>query len=345
MSSSTIPLWGRAWKLTVTSAGSSGEQQEVVSSSAWDPEALRVVFDVVETTLPSPFWFAEISIYNLNKPEIQNFLMNAVWVRLEAGYQSGPSKSSVIWDGPVLQTMFDRESVVDLKVTFNCIVGVPELTYSIVNFSTGPFASQMQIVQRMVSEIGNGYAFSSSDTASQKLQSKQLVRSKTIFGGLLKRLYETAGDNFLQAWVSAKNINISEMYSGQGNASLVYGPPLPAGYSSQPSTGNITRSVLDVPQQTPFGVIFRVLLDPRLVVKVPPILVQLERTVISQAKVQYGQVQTPLDSNLTFVAAQVRHYGDTRGNEWTTEVTGYSRNYAQGLLQGVFLPNSGGANG
>jgi hypothetical protein len=152
-----------------------------------------------------------------------------------------------------------------------------------------------------------------------------------------------ADDNFLSHWMDGKNVNLSEMDSLAPGPDLSYGPAFPPGYNPALTSSNVTQSVIGVPRQTPFGVIFTVLLDPRLVVKVPPLLVHLDRTVISQSKVQYGSIQTPLDPTLTFVAAQVHHYGDSRGNDWSTEVTGYSRTYAQGLLTGMFMANAAGA--
>jgi hypothetical protein len=339
MTTSTTQFWGRSWKLTVQyPSGSGTATKEVVSQNYWEPEALRVTFDVVKSTLPSPFWFADISIYNLNDPEIQNFLFNASWVTLEAGYQTGPNKSSIIWDGPVLQVLFDRVEVVDFKITLHCLASIPLINENIVNFAQGPFASQLQLVSRMVSKIGANY--NASPKAQTLLSAKQYPRGKTVFGKVSKYLFDMADDNFLAHWMDGSKINISEMDSGASVPDLVYSPPDPPGYKAAQTNSSITKSVIGVPRQTPFGVIFTVLLDPRLIVKAPPLLVQLDRTVISQSKIVYGSIQTPLDADLVFVAAQIHHYGDTRGNDWHTEVTGYTRTYAQGLSQGMFLPNA-----
>jgi hypothetical protein len=72
-------------------------------------------------------------------------------------------------------------------------------------------------------------------------------------------------------------------------------------------------------------------------------IAKLNRAVISQTKVTYGSVQTPLSPSLKFVVAQVRHYGDSRGHDWYTEVTGYTPTYAENLLFGIALPNAPGA--
>lgn len=342
MTTSNIPLWGRAWKLTVKLAD---ESVQVLSQSAWDPEALRIVFDVLQSTLPSPFWYADVSVYNLNSPTLQNLLFNAVWLTLEAGYQSGPSKSSIIWDGPVLQVIFDREDVVNLVMKFNCLAGPWLLEEQFVNLSQGPMSSQLQLVSKMIAQTSGTLSQQVSSKAQGLLDGKQYPRGKTVFGKVSKYISEMSDDNFLNTWIANGNQQyMSELYDPNVTLTpnLTYGPPFPPGTNpGTPDTG-ITRSITGVPKQSQFGCIFTVLLDPRLKVQLPPLLVKLDQTVIQQLKIQYGQVLTPLDQSGLFVAALVRHYGDTRGNDWHTEVTGYTRGYSQNLLNGVFTAAAAG---
>ena len=56
-----------------------------------------------------PYWFAEISIYNLTKAGDSESILNATWVTLEAGYQAGvAAKFSIIWDGPGASNNYSR---------------------------------------------------------------------------------------------------------------------------------------------------------------------------------------------------------------------------------------------
>ena len=339
---SSIPLWGRAWKLSVTLASGS---VEVLSQSSWDPEALRVKFDVLETTLPSPFWFADVTVYNLNDPAMQNLLFNAVWLTLEAGYQDGPSKSSIIWDGPVLQVLFDRENVIDLTMRFNCLAGPWLLEQQFVNLSVGPMSSQLDVVSKMIEQMNGTVSQQVSSKANSLLSAKQYPRGKTIFGKVSKYIAQMSDDNFLNHWINGNQHYLSELFNPDitVNPDLVYGPPFPPNQNTAQPDASITRSIIGVPKQSTFGAIFTVLLDPRLKVQLPPLLVKLDQTIISQLKLQYGQILTPLDQSGLFVAAQVHHYGDTRENDWYSEVTGYTRGYAQGLLSGTFVAQAAGA--
>lgn len=345
MSTSNIPLWGQAWELTVQYAAESGTTSTTLTSNTWEPDALRMTFDVLQSTLPSPWWYADISIYNLDLPEIQNTLFNATWVTLKAGFQTGPNLYSIIWDGPVLQTLFTREDVVDQKITLHCVAN-PFVMDSIVNFAIGPFASQAQLVARMASEINLPDISTANGTLGQKastaLSAKQYPRGNTVFGKVGKYLTQIASDNFMSTWRDGQKAYISEIQNPDTTPDLIYSPPPPPNSTMPNLPAGTTQSIIGTPRQTQFGVIFTVLLDPRLKVQLPPLVVQLQRTLISQITVNPGQtVATPLTSNLTFFVAQVRHIGDTRGNDWQTEVTGYSTTYADNLLNGIFSANSG----
>jgi hypothetical protein len=343
---STLPLWGRAWKLSVkvVTADPNSPAEQVLSFGQWDPEALRVTFDILETTLPSPFWYADIAVWNCNKAEIQNLLLNAVWVTFEAGYQTGPSKSSIIWDGPVLQVLYDQEDVVNKIIHFNCLAGPWLLEEQFINTSLGPFSSQMDTVVKMVNQTNGNTSDQVSSYATGLLSAKKYPRGKTIFGKVSKYIGQMSDDNFLNHWLDGNQSYISEL--SQPNASLspsiVYSPPFPPDFNFGPPNPNVTYSIIGVPIQTPFGCDYTVLLDPRLKVQLPPLLTKLDRSLIRQLKVQYGQVLTPLDQDGLYIAAQIRHHGDTRGNPWYTDVSGYNPAYAQGLLRGTFLAQSTG---
>lgn len=347
---SSIPLWGQAWELTVQYQTASGTASEVLTSNAWEPEALRMTFEVLQSMLPSPWWYADIVVYNLDTPEIQNILLNATWVTLKAGFQTGPTLASIIWDGPILQVLFDRENVVDFRVTLHCVAN-PLVMNDIIGFSMGPFSSQAQLVSRMASEVTlppiNSANGTLSTYATQALSAKQYPRGNTVFGKVGKYLTQIADDQFISTWRDGSKVYMSEISNGtiQPTPNYVYSPPFPPNSTPSGLPANTTQSIIGTPRQTPFGVIFTVLLDPRLKVQLPPLVVQLVRTLITQIPIQVGEtVASPLSANLNFFVAQIRHTGDSRGNEWYTEVTGYNTTYASNLLDGVFAASNAGAS-
>jgi hypothetical protein len=334
---SQIPLWGRAWKLTVKtqSADQSTPSQEILTQDSWDPEALRMTFEVLQAANSSPYWYALVKIFNCNKVELQNLLFNAVWLTLEAGYQTGPSKYSQIWDGPVMQVIFDRENVVDLTVTFNCISTLAFLEEQFIGVSKGSFSTQYQFISDYIqNNLGGNPSDQISEYAAGLLKAKQYPRGKTYFGSGSKYVEQIAQDNFLSTWHKGGQPHISELsQTAVPDPEITYGPPYPPGANVPANQDpNITRSIIGVPRQSVFGSIFTVLLDPRLTVKVPPMAVKLDNTLITQLKTQPPNLPAILDNSGVFVVGQVRHYGDTRGTPWYSEVNGWAPAWAYKLL-------------
>ena len=349
---STIPLWGQAWKLDVTYAIEGGSKVVTVGSSEWEPESLRVTFEVLQARNTDPFWYADISIYNMTTQDAQNTYYNATWATLSAGFQVGPSKSTVIWDGPVFQSTFTRENVVDTKITLHCVAN-PLHMNDVINFASGPYSTQAQIFARMIADIdlppvlpvtGTTQQGTISQLAYQRLTAKQYPRGRTTFGKVGKYLTQLADDNFMQSWRDGEKVYMSELSNPDTSPNLVYSPPFPPGYSTQqpPLPPGTTQSIIGTPQQIQQGAIFTVLLDPRLKIQLPPLVVQLVRTVINQLQTTPSVNSQPpgvLGADLKFFPMQVKHMGDTRGNDWHTEVTACSTTYADNGLNGIFAAN------
>ena len=342
---SNIPLWGQAWELVVTAATATGASTTTLSYTAWQPEALRITFEVVQAMNTSPIWYADIAIYNQTDQEAQNILLNATWATLKAGFQDlgSPSYMGTIWDGPVFQTLYTRENVVDTKVTLHCVVSPLVGLTDTMAFAVGPFASQTKLLAAMAGAASLPPISSSQGTAGPVAQSRmdavQYPRGNTVFGKISKYLTQIADSNFLQTWNDGKQVYISEAQGGQSVPNLIYSPPFPTNFASLPP--GTTQSLIGTPQQVQQGCIFTVLLDPRLKVQLPPLLVQLVRTFVNTTEqtpdVNNSTLPTALQVGLTFFVQQVKHTGDTRGNDWTTEVTGYSTAYSEALLN-LYIP-------
>lgn len=346
MSASNMPLFGQAWELVVTYAlGGNQPQDETVTSNSWEPDALRMTFEVTQSTLSSPYWFADIKIYNLNDTSIQNIMNGATWVTLKAGFQTSPGLYATIWSGPVFQAIRTREAIVDDVITLHC-VATPNATYAIVNVATGPGTTQATLFNRMAAAVGLSISYGVQ--ASAALNAISYPRGRGTFGKPMKYMSQIADSHFVSAWQDGQKAYVSEIQNPAATPSLIYEPVPGPGASNQVAptlAAGVTQSVIGTPQQIPQGVIFTVLLDPRLTVQLPPLLVQLQNTIINQlttAPAPNSTLGAPLlPGNLTFLVSQVRHTGDTRGNDWQTEVTGYSTSYATSVLDGIFAAQGG----
>jgi hypothetical protein len=254
---SRIPLFGQAWELTVQyQAGSGVVKYETLTRNAWEPEALRMTFDVLQSMLPSPWWFADIAIYNLDTPEIQDALLNATWVTLKAGFQTGPTVSSIIWDGPVLQVLFDREQVVDFRVTLHCVAN-PLVMDEIIGFSMGEFSTQAQLLAKMAEEATLPALTSANGTLSARtsaaLSAKQYPRGNTVFGKVGKYLTQIADDQFITTWRDGSKAYMSEIGDGKITPvpAFIYSPPFPPNSAPPGLPPGTTQSIIGTPRQTP----------------------------------------------------------------------------------------------
>jgi len=335
---SNIPLWGQAWKLVVKYATKTGAETLTLGSESWVPDSLRVTFEVVQSMNSSPIWYADISIYNMDAAIIQNLLVNATWATLYAGFQSKPSPNYMgrIWDGPVFQRIYTRENVVDQKITLHCVALLTPDDSNLVNFSMGgPLNTQEKLMQLMVAN--NNVQIKAGSVATQRMAATQYPRGNTCFGSVSKFLAQLADSNFVQTWNDGKQAYISEVASGALTPKYVYSPAFPPGGvgSANDLPAGTSQSIIGTPQQIQQGIVFTVLLDPRLSVSLPPLVVQLVRTDITfllRTPSVNDELPTIANSNLIFYVTQVRHSGDTRGNEWSTEVTGFGTDYGQVLL-------------
>ena len=335
---SNIPLWGQAWKLVVTYATNGGAAETLtLGSESWVPDSLRVTFEVVQSMNSSPIWYADISIYNMDAETAQNISYNATWATLYAGFQSklSPNYMGRIWDGPVFQVIYTRENVVDQKITLHCVALLTPDDGNLVNFPMGAGSSQQQLVNRMIAE--NNMPVQLGAVATQRMTATQYPRGNTCFGSVSKFLSQLADSNFVQTWNDGKQAYISEVASGSLTPKYIYSPAFPPGGvdSANDLPAGTNQSIIGTPQQIQQGVVFSVLLDPRLSVSLPPLVVQLVRTNIAfllRTPSVNSELPTIANSNLIFYVTQVRHSGDTRGNEWSTEVTGFGTDYGQVLL-------------
>lgn len=296
---SHIQQFGRAYELTVSTT--TGEVI-TLTTTAWEPEALAISFEVSQNGYQA-FWFADISVYNLNSPTEQKVLRAGMDVVLKAGYQAGPYGE--IFRGKIFQPLWEREGVTDYKITLHCVVGLDEITNNYVSMSHSRYATQADLIARMAAAAHNPLEVQYLDR--EALSKKQLPRGKAIFGAVGKYFNQIAVENKMSFWYGPQGVNIGPFGNAGGTPLLTYGP----------GTG-----LLGTPQQTQDGVSFRTNLDSRIGVRMPATLIKLDFQSIRQAPQTFGQYFGVLAQDATYAVLGVRHVGDSRGNTWDTEVTG-----------------------
>lgn len=295
--------FGRAWELTIITqaAEDSDGQSIVVSSSAWDPETLRITFDI---NMPAykAVWFAKISIYNLNSATAQQVLTQGSRVILKAGYQSQPLQ--VIFQGEIYQPMFERENVTDMKLTLMCYTGLKEVIGNFSAFRGSAFASQAALVAKMAASAYQPITVDKIDSTA--LSQTMLPFPRTFFGDPNKFFDRVARANNMQSWYGFDGINIGAIQQTSAESTITYTP---------------TTGILGTPQQTQDGVQLRVLLDSRLRIQIPPIQIQINNAVIRQLPRYPGSYPSVLDQDGLYLVMGLSFQGDSRSmTTWYTEI-------------------------
>jgi hypothetical protein len=326
--SPTIPLFGRVWSLQVLTAPGQGDQQTLLnvstSTGADDDKALRIVFDV-EMSVGHALWEASIAIYNLDPSDI-GLITQGAEVSLSIGYEANGNPTE-LFRGFVFQPTFERQDVVDFVLTLHCLLGLPEVVNNFTNCATGPVSTQWNIVQQSAKSAGINIAHLDDPSA---FTGQQLPRGRTIFGTPNRLFGQIAQQNNMVSFYSPQGLVMGKPGASSGTPDLIYAPPLAAGQQPSADEASIDRRLIGSPQQTDLGASFRVLGDPRLQIRLPLMQVKLDQAVIRQQALQIGQFASILNQDGVYLVAGVSHTGDSRGNQWYSEVVGVAS--VQGLL-------------
>lgn len=350
---STIPLFGRRYNIVIQGVPGG---DITVASDTFEPEQLRVTFDVYQAAY-QVFWWAEVDIYNLSE-ETNSAIMaavaapnsQAITVKIDAGYQALSAGYGTIFNGPIFQTLFERENTVDTKLTMHCILGLGPLARNGINNTFAAGLTQAQLFNE-IAKVAFSTIPVSKVSPSVKADNK-LSRGKTVFGNPSRYFSQIANNSNMQWWLDKQGLNMTGVNDTDipSSPSLTFSPPsLPLqnsiGASFPPGNGVI----VDTPQQIPFGVRFKALLDARVQVTNPYLCVKIDNTLIRKMKAfidpsgnQWAQI-TVLDKDLIFIVNGIRFIGDTRGNPWYVEVNALTRSISKTTL--MLNPNYNTNNG
>lgn len=325
--SAPTPYFGRAWKLKVTPQATAqspnGTEEWTISNSSWDTEALRITF-TVETVAFQSYWFADIVIYNF-APAEAHVIKQGDLVTLEAGYQS--PGMGLIFSGRIFQPIWERRGETDFTLTLHCVVGLFEDQNGYVSVPFGAGATPADCVNLVASSVKPNIHI---DYLDPILSRDKLPRGAAYAGYATRLFCDVARSYQLNCWYSWKGLSIRSLVASGDVPDLVYAPPYSATTKSEINPGGLTKyTLLGTPQQTQEGANFTILLDSDLQLSQ---LVRIDQAILNQVRLIPGQL--PPRGDGLYVVAGIRHIGDSRGNEWLTEVTGVTRDYSKILAAG-----------
>ena len=344
--------FGRAWKVTLLLQSNGG--QTVVLSSDQFTNPLRATFQINQRANIA-YWDAQITLYNVNSQllsTLQNTGLTAqlqqTWnfnqpissgdqLTVSAGYKYSANgifnpDTQKVYTGSVFQPIWTRENVTDYTVTLRCVVGLLQDALNPVNVSVSDGKTPYDLLQQLSDT--SGVPVESADEAA--LSTPIFPRAKTLNGKPVDLLQRIAKDNDLTAWLGPGGLNIRSLKFDENTLPVVaYAPPnLPGTHAplgintTAQKQGMVKNTLIGTPEQTQDGVTFRVMMDSQP--KIGSVIQIAPGTAINRLPFQIGTLPSILDKQGLYVVAGLRHVGDTRGEDWYTEIT---------ALTNTFFPN------
>ncbi|WP_158408550.1 glycoside hydrolase family 73 protein [Desulfosporosinus fructosivorans] len=280
-------LWGRRYRIIVSSLD--GEK-------ALDVSQLRITFNCVKSMQLEP-QFSSIVIYNLS-PKSENILIEEGFrVTVEAGYEG--SQYGLIFDGDVVQAIRGKEDGTTYTLTLVAADADRWMSYSTLNFSMVRGQNSRNVIEGCASKASIPSELGS---ISDSLSTSKLTRGKVIFGLTRDYIRQIAQSENATAYIDGGKVNI------------VKADDIPEGEIIDLSAAS---GLVDIPNQSDYGITIRCLLNPRIKCNM---LVHVDNTLVRAQQFEQGQQVYALDPDGIYRVIQITTIGDTRGNDWYTEV-------------------------
>lgn len=338
-------LWLRKWKILIADKN---------DNEALNVSELHCTFEVHKSRDKNGF-YATCKIYNLTAATEKQLIDEGDRLIIEAGYsttvqenanvdssgnvltdeQAGAAKTSgqtvtsqtvdvelqygKIFDGQIIWSSRSKESNVDYVLTLTAIDGDSPLHLNFIKKTVNKGLNQRQALQT-VCDSAEKKIPTNMGTITDGLSLQALPRGKVFFGDPTDYIADICRGNAADYYVEDGNLHVTRLQDISNDEALVV----------TPDTG-----LIGMPQQTQFGVAFKLLLNPAIHLGT---LVKLKNSEVNEAQVSPGQQQAPLDDEWIYRVTALTHSGDTRGTTWYTSCQGISR-YGKGTLPAM-LANS-----
>lgn len=293
---------------------------------ALDLSELRIRFSVRRGDVATPNT-ADIRVYNVSdqtakKAQLKEFSR----VVLQAGYAGN---YGVIFDGTIKQVRRGRESQTDTYLDITAADGDSPYNWAVINTSLAAGSTPDDHLQAALQAME-----SRGVTMGQRppLPANKLPRGKVMFGMVRDHL-----DNL------GKTQDVSWSFQ-DGQLTLI---PNTAYLPGEAVVVNSATGMVGLPEQTQNGITVKMLLNPsvkcgrRLQIDNASIQqMRLSPAELDEASVRMMLEQVRLDADGFYKVLVANHVGDTRGNEWYTDVICISID-ATVLNQGMLKAGTG----
>ena len=262
---------------------------------------LHIVFKVKKTDAQTPNT-AEIRVYNVAETTVAQIRKEFKRVLLQAGYEGNPG---VIFDGNIKQVRFGREGGVNTYIDIAAGDGDSAYNFAVVNSTLAAGARQSDQIKAASAPmagrgVGQGHI---GDTGGHALP-----RGKAMYGMSRDYLRQSA-----QAAGATWSIQ-------DGKLQFI---PTTGILPGQAVVLNSKTGLVGQPEQTNDGIKARCLLNPMLKIGGK---VQINEQDVAQAKLPDAAPGAPANKPAAIASdgfyrlLVVEHTGDTRGNDWYSDL-------------------------
>lgn len=280
-------LYGRRYRVIVSSLD---------GQKALDVSQLRCTFECTKVIQMQP-QFSTITIYNLSAQTENTIISEGCRVVLEAGYEG--EQYGVVFDGNVVQAIRSKEEATTYILTLVAADSDMWMSYSLSAFSMVKGQNSRSALESCASRATIPTKLGS---ISSQLSESKLTRGKVFFGLTSDYIRQIASSENGTAYVENGEINIikaEDIHDGE----II---------ELSPETG-----LINIPVQSEYGVTIKALLNPRIKINS---LLHVDNSLVRNQQYEQGQPIYSLDHDGIYRVIKTKIIGDTRGNDWYTEV-------------------------
>lgn len=294
---------------------------------ALDLSDLRIRFSVRRGDITTPN-SADIRVYNVSdqtakKAQLREFSR----VVLQAGYAGN---FGVIFDGTIKQVRRGRESQTDTYIDITAADGDSAYNFAVMNASLAAGSTPEDHLQAALKSMeSRGITMGEGSALSEN----KLPRGKVMFG-MARDYLDTLG----------KTQDISWSFQ-DGKLTLI---PNTAYLPGEAVVVNSATGMVGLPEQTQNGITVKMLLNPGVRIgrrlQINNSSIQLYRYGVGLNDTRqnlFTSQSAKLDADGFYKVLVANHSGDSRGNEWYTDVICISVDETVPIPKGV-LPQTGG---
>jgi hypothetical protein len=272
--------------------------------SGRDLSQLHFKFQIKQFELQTPNT-CQVRVYNVSNDTAQAVQKEYSRIIIQCGYQGGDV--GTVFDGSLVQVRRGRESPVDTYLDLSGADGDQGLNQAVVNTALAAGSTAQQRLGALQGAMAP-YGVTSGYTAP--LPSTTLPRGKTMFGMARDHLRDLG-------------FSTDTRFSIQnGQLTLL---PLEGYLPDEAVVLTSATGLIGFPEQTQGGIMVKTLLNPKIKIGAR---VQIDNSLILQAQHNLsigGSVQNELLPNISqddglYRVIVCEHSGDTRGNEWYSDM-------------------------